>query len=623
MDMLRSSFAQVGLVLALLLALHPAPVRAWQSSHGDPTNTGFADVKTLPAKTAPITVPNIGNFAPGVSPVVAPDGTVYIGNLEGKLLAFRPDGKPAWQRDISFGYSIHASPTIGSDGTIYVVGSRSTTDASVTPTIQTIDTELNAFVPGGGWRWHVSLPSYTSGGAGNAPPNIWHYQGEDVVMVPLTYRNRLTGGYDTRLFAVTPGGAVIGEAHVGSVVPTTTSTSASEAWLNLICMPPPISLLCQLTPGFTVPGSGPPPPYRLPPNLPIPQPGVAIFTYPGGGTPFILASDGFNSLVGLTFDAHVFTEIFRVTDSADHRTMLSPPMTLPDGHTLISTEQGLRFAGPNMSPAGTIHHMLTQATPTRLPDGRVILSMRDGLTIIDGTTVAGTIPLEGESMVPAAASRTHLFVSTENAFLTFDVHTLERVAEINWAGGGQVAPAIGPTGYVYAMASNILFVFPPSRFTVPADAANQTLTPVGGGGTSNIPLPDGTVPNGTVPEMGTAQPQDLNVIQPAQVDPGAQLEPGAQPEVATVPPAGTADPAATSQRFDEPMTANGNRVSACSDADGKHCGKSVAKAFCQAQGFTGVSDIDVDDRKVTAETLDGQLCTKKKCAVFGHVTCSR
>lgn len=618
--MLRSSFAQVGLVLALLLALHPAPVRAWQSSHGDPTNTGFADVKTLPAKTAPITVPNIGTFAPGVSPVVAPDGTVYIGNLEGKLLAFRPDGKPAWQRDISFGYSIHASPTIGSDGTIYVVGSKYATDASVTPTIQQYATELNAFVPGGGWRWHVPLPTYTGGAIASAPPNIWHYQGEDVVMVPLTYRNHLTGGYDTRLFAVTPGGAVIGEAHVGSVVPETTSTEAIDAWAYLFCQIPPINVPCQIAgPGFTVPGNSNPLPYRLPGNIAAPYPGVSIFTYQGGGTPFILASDGFQNVVGLTFSGHVFTEIFRVTDESSYRTMLSPPMTLPDGHTLISTMAGLRFVGPNMSPAGTIRNVGTEAVATRLPDGRVVLSMRNGLTIIDGTTVAGTIPLEGESMVPAAASRTHLFVSTENAFLTFDVHSLEKVAEINWAGGGQVAPAIGPTGYVYAMASNILFVFPPSRFTVPADAANQTLTEVGGqgGGASNSPLPDGTVP-----EMGTAQPQDLNVMQPAQAEPGAQLTPGAQPEVATVPTTG-ADPAATSQRFDEPMTANGNRVSACSDAAGKHCGKSVAKAFCQAQGFTGVSDIDVDDRKVTAETLDGQLCTKKKCAVFGHVTCSR
>jgi hypothetical protein len=426
-------------------------------------------------------------------------------------------------------------------------------------------------------------------------------------MVPFTYRNNLTHGYDTRLFAIM-GGSVIGEADIGSVVPTTTSTGALEAWGNLLCMAPPLTISpCELAAGFTVPDGGPPPPYRLPPNLPIPQPGVSIFTYQGGGTPFILASDGFNNLVGLTFSGHVFREEFRVTNNADHRTMLSPPMTLPDGHTLISTEDGLRFAGPNMSPAGTIHKMLTQATPTRLPDGRVILSMRDGLTIIDGTTVAGTISLEGESMVPAAASRNHLFVSTENAFLTFDANTLAKVAEINWAGGGTVAPAIGPTGYVYGMASNILFVFPPSRFKVPDGALDQTVTAV---------EDQSLAPSNSVdPAQPSVQPtQDLNVMQPTEAEPGAQLIPEAQPELAT---------AAAAQRFDEPMTASGNRLSACSDAAGNHCGKSVASAFCEAQGFTRASDVDVDDRKVTAETLDGQLCTKKKCAVFGHVTCSR
>jgi hypothetical protein len=592
--MLRRAFAGFGLALAVALAVLPAPLLA-QSFHGDRSNTGFTDVKTLPAKTAPITVPNIGTFAPGVAPVIAPDGTVYLGNMEGKLMAFHADGKPAWQRDISPGYSIQASPTIGSDGQVYVIGSRSITDTTVSPPIQRIDTELNAFTSGGGWLWRLPLPAYTTGGVGNAPPNIWHYQGEDVVMVPLTYRNKLTGGYDTRLFAIASSGGLIGEARVGSVVPSTTSTSAAEGWANLFCQIPPINVPCQIAPSrFTVGGGSGTQQYRLPANIAVPYPGVSVFTYQGGGTPFILASDGYENLVGLTFSGHVFAESFRVTDDRYYRTMLSPPMTLPDGHTLISTTQGLRFAGPNMSPAGTIRNMSTEAAPTRLPDGRVVLSMRDGLTIIDGTTVAGTIPLEGESMVPAVASRTHLFVSTENAFLTFDANSLAKVAEINWAGGGMVAPAIGPTGYVYAMASNILFVFPPSRFKLPENALDQTL--------------------GTAEEQNLGPASSIDPAQPPAVEPGAQPLPGVEAQTAT---------AARSQRFDEPVTASGNRLSACSDAAGKHCGKAVALAFCQSQGYTAAGDVDVDNRRVTAETLDGQLCAKKKCAVFGHVTCTR
>ena len=37
-----------------------------------------------------------GSFAPGAGPVVAPDGTVYLGNEQGKLMSFKPDGTPGW-----------------------------------------------------------------------------------------------------------------------------------------------------------------------------------------------------------------------------------------------------------------------------------------------------------------------------------------------------------------------------------------------------------------------------------------------------------------------------------------------------------------------------------------------
>ncbi len=42
------------------------------------------------------TVGGIGTIAFGAGPVVAPDGTVYLGNEQGKLMSFKPDGTPGW-----------------------------------------------------------------------------------------------------------------------------------------------------------------------------------------------------------------------------------------------------------------------------------------------------------------------------------------------------------------------------------------------------------------------------------------------------------------------------------------------------------------------------------------------
>ena len=116
----RCRFAAAGLAATLsIAATHPA-VALWDHAHGDSANTGFADVTTVPA-TKPSTVAGkIGTFAPGAGPVIGPDGTVYIGNQQGRLLAFHPDGSAAWHRTSRRAKS--ASPVVDADGSVYVVG---------------------------------------------------------------------------------------------------------------------------------------------------------------------------------------------------------------------------------------------------------------------------------------------------------------------------------------------------------------------------------------------------------------------------------------------------------------------------------------------------------------------
>jgi len=51
-------------------------------------------------------------------PAIGPDGTVYVGALDGKIYALRPDGTTKWTYDT--GGRVRSSPAVGSDGTIYV-----------------------------------------------------------------------------------------------------------------------------------------------------------------------------------------------------------------------------------------------------------------------------------------------------------------------------------------------------------------------------------------------------------------------------------------------------------------------------------------------------------------------
>jgi outer membrane protein assembly factor BamB len=63
---------------------------SWQTAHGQPDNTHFANVTTKPAIKAYVTG-KLGTISLGSGPVIAPDGTVYVGTEEGYLVALRPD----------------------------------------------------------------------------------------------------------------------------------------------------------------------------------------------------------------------------------------------------------------------------------------------------------------------------------------------------------------------------------------------------------------------------------------------------------------------------------------------------------------------------------------------------
>jgi hypothetical protein len=81
-----------------------------------------------------------------------------------------------------------------------------------------------------------------------------------------------------------------------------------------------------------------------------------------------------------------------------------------------------------------------------------------------------------------------------------------------------------------------------------------------------------------------------------------------------------------SKPYKPPMTANGNRLFACEELDGDDCGKgdynAIATAFCKKEGFVGAGQIQVDSKKVKAETLDGRFCSKNKCKVFDQIVCA-
>jgi hypothetical protein len=418
---------------------------------------GFVDVVTRPAGAHSLSVPGLGTFAPGAGPAIGADGTVFLATMEGKVIALHADGSPFWNRELPPGslQRITASPAVAADQSVYVVGGTSAVirdhrDGQVV-SFTRYSATLYKFTPGGGvpagsstqFPDHKPSPdARTFGPMLTGEPRLWQFGADEAVMVPALY----PGFRDVELhiLAFSPNGGVMADVTAGRWADVDVTGYSGGSWLG----------------GFAPTVTPPPPPAPL---------RVGVFTDRRGATPFITVPNPFQSeIVGYTFcvglscsPAPGFTERFRTQHAPN--VLLSSPVTLPDLHTIVGTENGVVFSGPN----ATVESPLTgsgsvYAEPILTVDQRAVLVSSAGWAVgLRDHAITPPVHLGGESTARAAASRTHVFVSTTDGFYTLDANAETQVFKFPWGTDVVWPPAIGPDGRVYAMAANILFIFPP------------------------------------------------------------------------------------------------------------------------------------------------------------------
>jgi outer membrane protein assembly factor BamB len=134
----------------------------WAQLQADRLHHGFRAVHSRYALQPAWTVNVIG--APASSPVVAEDGTIYIGDTQGRLVAVNPDGGTNWMVTLPGG-GILSTPAVAEDSNIYII--------STTRRADRFRSTLHSVAPDGTLRWSSEFPTELST---SASPTTWGFE---------------------------------------------------------------------------------------------------------------------------------------------------------------------------------------------------------------------------------------------------------------------------------------------------------------------------------------------------------------------------------------------------------------------------------------------------------------
>jgi outer membrane protein assembly factor BamB len=126
----------------------------------------------------------LANFNGSSSPALAPDGTIFAGTFDGKLLAITPHGQIKWK--FNAGREIKSSPAVADDGTIYF-GSR--------------DRSFYAVTPEGKRKWTFATGAWIDSSPGIAADGTVYF-----------------GSWDTNFYALNPDGSLKWKFATGGVI---------------------------------------------------------------------------------------------------------------------------------------------------------------------------------------------------------------------------------------------------------------------------------------------------------------------------------------------------------------------------------------------------------------------
>jgi outer membrane protein assembly factor BamB len=404
-------------------------VPPWNQFHGDVANSGQVLTGTKPAKELGVVSGQVGRMEFS-SPVLAPDGSVWIGTFGSGGGA---DASALVRLSVGSGVTVVdrkplggqlSTPAVDAAGNVYV--------AQFLP--QQPGSHLLSFGPGGEARWDIPLVN----GRALAPPKVLAVPGGSLIFLPYT------GGR-------TAGGHVLVVNDQGTILRDQLACNVIVGGYGL--------------PGFRVDGIDLGPPYPEDPAV-----AIRLLQSERGAQHYLVVATNRCSLTFFRLDlGATAADKPTLTSFNYHETdadAYSAPAIGADG-TVVIADSDRRVTAYDLATGERKWDYQTDAfvstTPTLLPlaINFVYVASYNLLAKLDLATgqVVGQIGVIGPVDASPAAGGENILISTTSGVFTYDLDL--HLKAFTPLAGGRSSPAIDATGRVYVASTDGMFsVFP-------------------------------------------------------------------------------------------------------------------------------------------------------------------
>jgi PQQ-like domain len=426
----------------------------WNQFGGNPAGSGFRAVQTSASMGIEWQCPLPAS--PGTSsPVIGLDGTIYIGTVNGWLLAIDPAaGNLKWNVQIAGYHYTVQTPAVADDGTIYCICTSAATEHRI-PGVRGVPSFVISVTPDGVIRWRTpteALPDMdgtVNGQVYGAPRILSTPQGSARVIFALRYV--LVVSYEQANLGPESRGPLF--VRVLAIVDESGTFLLFERYEErILFVETHGGGGLDLGPAVLEDAPGPPP------ALPCADTPVVFGSLPAREL-WTIVTAGEKGLYQFRWDAQQSAlvgapKLFSLAQP------FPAPVAFPNGLLIGLTQSDVTFVDSE-----TFSQYLPEATKL---GGTVTATVAGGLRqmyflfrsgalfVVDsnGAVTHKFFALEGKSVAFPALSASHLHIVTTQAFTKFSLDLVFRASNnllFDAPHSGLSSPAIGPSGEIYVV----------------------------------------------------------------------------------------------------------------------------------------------------------------------------